>query len=161
MRLLWHDLLHERLAAQEAGIPRKLAPTIGIAVDGRRVNRSEEGLAANVARLKAYKARLILFPRKPGQHKPGDSSKEDVEAFHKKDEEEGAATAAMRRLGAVMPIVDEARVRPVTEVKSKDMPKGEEAAYRKLRMARSDARLVGAREKRAKAKADEAAALKK
>lgn len=41
------------------------------------------------------------------------------------------------------------------------MPKGEEAAYRKLREARSEARLVGVREKRAKAKADEAAATKK
>ena len=37
----------------------------------------------------------------------------------------------------------------------------EEAAYRKLRTARSDARLVGKREKRAKAKEEEAAATKK
>jgi ribosomal protein L13E len=29
---------------QEAGIPRKLAPTIGIAVDHRRKNRSLESL---------------------------------------------------------------------------------------------------------------------
>ena len=38
---------------------------------------------------------------------------------------------------------------------------GEEAAYRKLRDARSAARLVGKREKRAKAKEEEAAAAKK
>jgi large subunit ribosomal protein L13e len=31
-------------AVQEAGIPRKLAPTIGIAVDNRRRNRSLESL---------------------------------------------------------------------------------------------------------------------
>lgn len=37
----------------------------------------------------------------------------------------------------------------------------EEAAYRKLRTARSDARLVGKREKRAKAKEEESAAAKK
>ena len=37
----------------------------------------------------------------------------------------------------------------------------EEGAYRKLRIARSDARLVGKREKRAKAKEEEAAAQKK
>lgn len=36
-----------------------------------------------------------------------------------------------------------------------------EDAYRKLRIARSDARLVGKREKRAKAKEEEAAAQKK
>lgn len=41
------------------------------------------------------------------------------------------------------------------------MPKGEEAAYRRLRLARSDARNQGVREKRAKAKAEEAAAAKK
>jgi large subunit ribosomal protein L13e len=49
---------------QEAGIPSKLAATIGIAVDHRRKNRSLEGLQENVARLKAYKAKLIVFPRR-------------------------------------------------------------------------------------------------
>jgi large subunit ribosomal protein L13e len=39
-------------------------------------------------------------------------------------------------------------------VKRGDMPKGEEGAYVKLRRARSDARYVGVREKRAKAKAE-------
>ena len=39
--------------------------------------------------------------------------------------------------------------------------KGEENAYRKLREARSEARLVGVREKRAKAAAEESAAAKK
>ena len=41
------------------------------------------------------------------------------------------------------------------------MPKGEESAYRRLRLARSDARLIGVREKRAKAKAEEETAGKK
>ena len=41
------------------------------------------------------------------------------------------------------------------------MGEGESAAYRKLRDARSEARLVGVREKRAKAKDDEATAAKK
>ncbi|KAF5182248.1 Serine hydroxymethyltransferase [Thalictrum thalictroides] len=42
-----------------AGIPKKLAPTIGVAVDHRRKNRSLEGLQANVQRLKTYKAKLV------------------------------------------------------------------------------------------------------
>ncbi|KAG7014861.1 hypothetical protein SDJN02_22491, partial [Cucurbita argyrosperma subsp. argyrosperma] len=42
-----------------AGIPKKLAPTIGIAVDHRRRNRSLESLQANVQRLKTYKAKSI------------------------------------------------------------------------------------------------------
>jgi large subunit ribosomal protein L13e len=41
------------------------------------------------------------------------------------------------------------------------MPKGEEAAYRRLREARSEARHRGIREKRAKDKAEEEAAAKK
>ena len=108
-----------------------------------------------MARLKAYRARLILFPRKPGQHKPGDASKEDVTAFDRQRQD------GVRRLGAAMPIVDDGRATAVTEVKAGQMPKGEDKAYRKLRDARSEARLVGKREKRAKAKADEAAAQKK
>lgn len=56
-----------------AGIRPKEALSIGISVDHRRRNRSEEGLAVNVDRLKAYKDRLILFPKKGGKAKKGDS----------------------------------------------------------------------------------------
>jgi large subunit ribosomal protein L13e len=49
---------------QAAGIPKKLAPTIGISVDHRRKNKSLEGLQANVQRLKTYKAKLVIFPRR-------------------------------------------------------------------------------------------------
>lgn len=52
------------LLKQAAGIPKKLAPTIGIAVDHRRRNRSLEGLQANVQRLKTFKAKLVVFPRR-------------------------------------------------------------------------------------------------
>ena len=38
---------------KSAGISKKMAPTIGIAVDHRRRNRSEESLALNSKRLKA------------------------------------------------------------------------------------------------------------
>ncbi|KAL5701062.1 hypothetical protein ACHQM5_026441 [Ranunculus cassubicifolius] len=43
---------------------KKLAPTIGIAVDQRRRNSSLEGLQANAQRLKTYKAKLVVFPRR-------------------------------------------------------------------------------------------------
>lgn len=49
---------------KEAGIHPTFAPTIGIAVDHRRINRSEEHLQVNVQRLKAYKDQLVLFPKK-------------------------------------------------------------------------------------------------
>ena len=135
---------------QEASIPRKLARTIGIAVDHRRVNVSTDSLTANVARLKAYKERLILFPRRSGAHKKGDSSKEEVSSINKRSAD------LTQAIGSVLPIINEARENAIGEVKRSEMPKGEENAYKKLRIARSDARLVGVREKRAKAKAEEA-----
>ena len=58
---------------KEAGINRKEARGIGIVVDHRRRNLSEEGKALNVERLKAYKAKLIVFPRKVSKPKKSDS----------------------------------------------------------------------------------------
>ncbi|TVY17911.1 60S ribosomal protein L13 [Lachnellula arida] len=135
---------------KEAGIPRKLAPTIGISVDPRRQNLSTESLAVNVDRLKAYRARLILFPRKLGKHKSGDASKEEVAGV--KD--------TVTSVKAALPI---ANTEPgFSEIKKGDVPSAVEGgAYKKLREARSEARNAGKREKRAKEKADEAAAAKK
>ena len=59
---------------QVAGIHKKVARTIGISVDPRRRNKSTESLQANVQRLKEYRSKLILFPRKPSAPKKGDSS---------------------------------------------------------------------------------------
>ncbi len=124
-------------------------------MDPRRANLSQEPVAVNVERLKAYRARLILFPRKSGQHKTLDASKEDVKAAQ---EEHGKI---IKHLGKVLPIENVSRAAAVGEVKRSEMGEGTKDAYRTLRLARSDARLVGVREKRAKAKADEATAAKK
>ncbi|KAM3439852.1 hypothetical protein MY4824_001735 [Beauveria thailandica] len=126
---------------KEAGIARPLAPTIGIAVDFRRQNLSEESLALNVARLKAYKERLILLPRKSNAPKKGDT-KTDLSKVNT------AATVA-----SVLPVT--ATDLGVKEIKKGDMPapvKG--GAYVALRQARSEKRYQGAREKRAKDKAE-------
>ena len=114
-----------------------------------------ESLTTNVARLKAYRERLILFPRRSGQHKKIDSSKEDIEAYAK-GEKEGA-----HKVHHILPIKNAAKEDAIGEISTSELPEGEEAAYRKLREARSEARLVGVREKRAKAKAEETAATKK
>lgn len=135
---------------QEAGIPRKLAPTIGISVDPRRQNLSDESLKANVERLKEYQKRLILFPRRAGKTKKGDASADEVKAAKSGDN-------LLNRTGEALPIKN---VVEVKEGNVKNYP-SEENAYRKLRLARSDARLVGVRAKRAAAKAEEDAAKKK
>lgn len=133
-----------------AGIPRKYAPTIGISVDPRRQNLSEESLKANVERLQEYTKRLVVFPRKAGKTKQGDGSAEDV-----KKAKEGHPVAPLKT--SLLPISNKVVVK---EAKVSD-EKSEENAYRKMRLARSDARLSGVREKRRKAKEDEEAAKKK
>ncbi|KAI1750702.1 ribosomal protein L13e [Xylaria castorea] len=128
---------------KEAGISRLVAPTVGIAVDFRRQNLSEESLTVNVARLKAYKERLIVFPRKGAKHpKAGDSKDIDL-----------SKTQTVSSVGASLPIIPVGE--GISEIKKSDMPKPiEGGAYAALRKARSEARLVGAREKRAKDKAE-------
>merc|ERR1712105_331685 len=53
----------------------------GIAIDNRRRNGSVEGLQANVQRLKEYRSKLIVFPRKSG--KGGSSAEEVATATHR------------------------------------------------------------------------------
>ncbi|KAK9470775.1 60S ribosomal protein eL13 [Dipodascopsis tothii] len=129
-----------------AGIPRKYAQTVGIPVDHRRTNRSEEGLKANVARLEEYKSKLIVFPRKAGKPKNGDA---DAAAIKE---------AAQTKTAALFPVVQatpETAPRKITEEQKAFN------AYTTLRAARSEARYLGIREKRARIKAEEAAEKKK
>ncbi|GAB4858203.1 60S ribosomal protein L13B [Ancistrocladus abbreviatus] len=116
-----------------AGIPKKLAPTIGIAVDHRRKNRSLESLQANVQRLKTYKAKLVVFPRHARKFKAGDSTPEEL-----------ATTTQVH--GSYMPIAGE---KPSVElVKVSDEMKSFNA-YAKLRLERMNERHMGARLKKA------------
>jgi large subunit ribosomal protein L13e len=64
---------------KEAGVNRREAMGVGISIDFRRKNRSEQSLRDNVARLQQYKANLILFPKKSNRSKPkaADSSKDE------------------------------------------------------------------------------------
>ncbi|KAJ5935640.1 hypothetical protein N7466_005187 [Penicillium verhagenii] len=145
---------------KEAGIPKKLASTVGISVDHRRTNYSKESLVANVARLQDYKARLILFPRKSGQFKKLDSSVEDVNAV-KATVASGKRDGIITSVNATFPIVNAAEENAVSEIKRADITKPEGSVYRTLRDARSEARHKGIREKRAKVKAEEEANAKK
>ncbi|KAI1260183.1 putative 60S ribosomal protein L13 [Xylariaceae sp. FL1019] len=137
------------LELKEAGIPRLVAPTIGISVDHRRQNLSEESLSVNVARLKAYKERLIVFPRKGAKHaKAGDSKDTDLSKI-----------STVSNVAASLPITHVGE--GISEIKKSDAPKPiEGGAYVALRKARSDARLKGVREKRAKDAAEEEKAKK-
>lgn len=133
-----------------AAIPRKLALTIGIPVDHRRQNRSEDGLAVNVERLKKYKEEsLILFPRRIGRPKKGDASKEDTAA---------ARNAKSKHISTLLPFDPVDKKIQERSIKSEEK---DTSAYRTLRLAQSDAKYVGVRAKRAKAKEEAEATSKK
>jgi len=130
-----------------AGIARKVARTIGIAVDHRRQNRSVEGFETNVNRLKEYSAKLIVFPRKAGKPKSGDASAEEI-----------ASAKQQLSVAATFPIAQTNTVLSERAITEED--KSVEA-YRTLRLARSTAKYAGIREKRIKDKAEAEAEKKK
>ena len=132
---------------QAAKIAPAFARTIGISVDHRRVNHSVPTFTANVERLQAYSSKLILFPRKVGKPKKGDSSAEDL------------AAAAQTVVASTFPIAPYADA--VTERKITAEEKGAPSKYRELRIARSNHRQAGKRAKRNAEKADAEAAAKK
>ncbi|XP_076912895.1 large ribosomal subunit protein eL13z-like [Bidens hawaiensis] len=116
-----------------AGIPKILAPTIGIAVDHRRRNSSLEGLQANVQRLKTFKDKLIVFPRRARKTKAGDSSPEEL-------------AAATKVQSQVLPVASEKAAVEIVKV-TEEMQSFN--AYAKLRLEGTSRRLLGARLKRA------------
>lgn len=125
---------------KEAGISKGLAPTIGISVDHRRRNRSLESLQANVARLKAYKSNLVIFPRDAKKPKAFEASAEDAKTATQK---KGALVA----FAAEKPGLESIKL--TAELKAAK-------AYQKLRIERCNARLVGVRAKKAKEEAAKA-----
>jgi len=130
---------------EAAKIPRKFASTIGISVDHRRKNRSEEAFQTNVARLKLYRSKLVIFPRKPTSQRA----------------KKGDATVEERK--AVTQVLDK-HVLPITATKKRVKPRtiskeeNERTVTTILRKALTDGKLWGMREQRAKKKAEKAAA---
>lgn len=126
-----------------AGVSIKLAPTIGIAVDHRRRNKSEAAFDENVARLKAFLGKMVLFPRKSG----------------KKHVKAGEATAEVRKtltqhVGAVFPIRQPSAKVEFAAV-ADAIKSAKEGAYNTLRQERCNARIAGRRAKKAAEKAAE------
>jgi len=118
---------------KEAGFSKKYARTVGIAVDHRRTNKSVESLQANVQRLKEYKARLVVFPRKSNR-KPrrGDSSFEET-------------SQAVQLNGTIMPL---RKQEPTLEFATLTEEMKSSHAYSSLRAARNNVKMVGIRKKK-------------
>uniref|UniRef100_A0A0B6YTN4 60S ribosomal protein L13 n=1 Tax=Arion vulgaris TaxID=1028688 RepID=A0A0B6YTN4_9EUPU len=118
-----------------AGVNKKTSRTIGISVDYRRRNNSIESLQQNVQRLKEYKTKLVIFPRKENKPRKGDASPDELKV--------------VKQLGgrAVLPL------HPRFKPEKARVPTDDERAHNAfvaLRQARIKAKLVGVREKKKK-----------
>eukprot|EP00605_Chrysophyceae_sp_TOSAG23-4_P001142 GSChrysophyteH1.ASY1.ANO1.1249.1 assembled CDS len=105
-----------------AGINPKLAVTIGISVDHRRTNKSEESFNLNVNRLKDYKARLVVFPKR------------------------NVAAAVAAQSGGSLNSLPKGEPAVTVGKVTEDMK--DFKAYYTLRNARNEARLLGVRDKK-------------
>ncbi|SCU77457.1 LAME_0A01178g1_1 [Lachancea meyersii CBS 8951] len=117
-----------------AGLTPAYARTIGIAVDHRRQNRNQEIFDLNVQRLQEFQSKIIVFPRNA-----------------KAPEAEQVLSTA-----ASFPIAQ-----PVVEQGTRAVEDNGESAFRTLRLARSEKRHLGIRQKRAQEKAEAEADKKK
>ena len=129
---------------KEAGLGAAFARSIGIAVDHRRRNKSQESLELNKRRLQAYLGKLILFPRKADKPKKGlvnDTSKETLEKVVAQQRKE-------RLVMGLTPVILSKRVKAVSVKSIADLAK--EKVYRKLRQERTNKRYNGKREKKAR-----------
>ena len=136
------------LELKTAGINRNYARTIGIAVDLRRKNSSQESVDRNVARLKEYMSRVIVFPR-PGKGRRLADAPADVIASV------DVATAPRKHPMAVVDEKVNEAPRAITEEDTKF------SVYKTLRIERKNQRQHGIRARRAADKAAKAKASKK
>lgn len=123
-----------------AGIRSKEAQGLGISVDHRRTNKSDEAFQQNVLRLKTYKSKLVVFPRHSGKKgmRRGDSKKEEQKAV-----------ATVKDVQSVFPIAVVHKREKPRKITQKER---DESVVSKLHKERMDAALWGAREKRARDK---------
>jgi len=125
-----------------AGLNKRVARTLGVAVDYRRRNKAVESLQLNVQRLKEYRAKLILFPKKLSKPKKGDSNEEELKL---------ATQLKGRRLMPISLLPKREKARKITPEEKKH------SVFNALRQARAHVRLAGARAKKAKEGGDELA----
>jgi large subunit ribosomal protein L13e len=107
------------LELKQAGLNAQYARTIGIAVDPRRRNRSQEGLSRNAARLKKYVSNLVLFPVAPKGKDKWDKEKM-IKFLSEAREAETKMAAYKNYVDAPMPFRH--RKKTATLVKLADVP---------------------------------------
>jgi large subunit ribosomal protein L13e len=125
----------------KAKISPAFARTVGIAVDHRRHDASEEKLQLNVQRLESYKSKLILFPRRADKPKKGDIADSTADKLK---------SAAAGNQNTSKHVVEKPRrkVRQTPAKITKEMTATK--VFRKLRQLKVNEKYKGKREKKAK-----------
>lgn len=129
-----------------AKLNRHYARTIGIAVDHRRRNRSEEAFERNVSRLNEYKSKLVLYPLRAAKPRKGEATLE--------------AWKSVKQVAG--PVLGHVPFKASTDFESRPITEEEKAfrAFRTLRKARKEA-LLAVKIARNKEKKEAARAVKK
>lgn len=125
---------------KEAGIHKRVARTVGIAVDHRRKNHSLEALQENVQRLKVYTSKLVVIKKK---------GKDSSPQFAEVDAKE--AESVPQVMGPPLPVPKKG----TQEIETRAVEDKDESVFHKLRVMRSDMRLEGLRAKRRREKEEE------
>nr|CEL74147.1 TPA: 60S ribosomal protein L13, putative [Toxoplasma gondii VEG] len=123
---------------KSVGLSPRVALSIGVAVDHRRRNRSAESLNANVTRLKAYLAKLVLFQR-------GSKAKKGLAGIPADTPKSQIQNVKHVKISTAMPIPKASKrckPRAITAEEQKFM------AYATLRKALRDCKNVGKHEKK-------------
>ena len=102
-----------------AGLTAAYARTIGIAVDSRRQNKSEEAKQVNVDRLKAYLSSLVVFDKKKSA---------------------AAIASATQFVGTLQPL---SKASPAVELADVEVPA--ESSFVQMRKARTENKIAGQR----------------
>nr|PVC54218.1 60S ribosomal protein L13 [Theileria orientalis] len=115
-----------------AGLGKKVARSVGVAVDHRRTNKCAESLNLNVNRLKTYLSKLVVFPRKKNAKKgfsglPSDTPREKLQTL----------ALSKQSVKKVMPVVQEFVSEAPREVTESERSVN---VYQKLRVARKAAK---------------------
>jgi len=137
---------------RSVGLGVEFAKTIGITVDHRRKNRSQESFEANKARLTNYLSKLVLYPKHEGHFvtkaKNGilnDTPKVIVVLIQ---DQQTVATAPT--VNTLAPLVK--RVRSVSKLELERLRKS--SAYRSIRQEWNNQRNEGQRQKKAREAAE-------
>ena len=121
------------------------ARTVGIAVDHRRQDTSDEALQVNVQRLESFKSKLILFPRKEGKFKKGDIADSTADKLK-------SAEAEKQNLSKHVIEKPKRKLREAPQKITKEMK--DLKVFKKLRQMRVNAHYKGKRDKKAKEEAE-------